>query len=65
MKAMNDNLCAEGLVPSALVLGEFHSISTRSEAPVKCATLEDRCVVSQTAPEEMVKFMGKHEWIGR
>ena len=42
VKAMNGTLKPEGIVPSALVSGDFPSVRTRSEPKVPRATLEER-----------------------
>ena len=59
VKAMNDTLGPEGLVPSALVFGEFPPVFTRSEVPHPRATLESRAVVASAARKEMEQQMAK------
>ena len=56
---MNDTLGPEGLVPSALVPGEFPQIVTRSETAHPRATLESRAAVAAAARQEMEQQMAK------
>ncbi|PXF40714.1 hypothetical protein BWQ96_09547 [Gracilariopsis chorda] len=58
-KAMNDTLGPEGLVPSALVFGEFAQIHTRSEPPDQRETVASRAKVASSARTEMQKHMAK------
>ena len=57
VKAMSDTLGPEGLVPSALVFGEFSPVFTRSEMRHARATLESRAALVALAREEMEKHM--------
>ena len=57
VKALNDTLGPEGLVPSALVFGEFPPMFTNSESPAQRETLQDRASVAQSARKEMEKIM--------
>lgn len=57
VKAINDTLGPDGLVPSALVFGEFPSAFTTSETPHPRATLESRAAVANLARREMEKQM--------
>ena len=57
MKAINDTLGPDGLVPSALVFGEFPSAFTTSETPHPRTTLESRAAVANMARREMEKQM--------
>ena len=59
VKALNDTLDPEGLVPSALVFGEFPPMFTKSESPAQRATLQDRASVAQSARKEMEKIMAE------
>ena len=58
VKAMNDTLGPEGLVPSALVFREFPPVFTKSEAPAARLILGERASVAQSARKEMGKLMG-------
>lgn len=51
VKAMNDTLGPEGLVPSALVFGEFPQINTRSEPRADRSTLRRAEVANLARPE--------------
>ena len=59
VKAMNDTLGPEGLVPSALVFGEFPPVHTNSESNVPRATLQERAAMASTARREMEKCMAE------
>ena len=59
LKAMNDTLGPEGLVPSALVIREFPPVFTNSEAPAARLTLRERASVAQSARKEMGKIMAE------
>eukprot|EP00171_Calliarthron_tuberculosum_P023888 IDg23888t1 len=59
VKAMNDTLGPEGLVPSALVFVEFPKFLTRSEAPNPRITLSDRSKVARAALYEMQGHIAK------
>ena len=59
VKAMNDTLGPEGLVPSALVFGEFPQVVMRSETAHPRATLESRAAVATAARQEMEEQMAK------
>ena len=56
---MNDTLGPEGLVPSALVFGEFPPVYTRSETPALRATILERAEIAHTARREMEKHMAR------
>lgn len=59
VKAMNDTLGPEGLVPSALVFGEFPRVFTKSETPSERLTLKERASIAQSARKEMGKIMAE------
>ena len=59
VKAMNDTLGPEGLVPSALVFGEFPKLRTKGSKPTPRATLLSRKAVAETARKEMEKQITK------
>ena len=59
VKAINDKLGPEGLVPSALVFGEFLPVFTKSEAPAARLTLKESASVAQSARKEMGKIMAE------
>ena len=59
VKALNDTLGPEGLVPSALVSGEYPSAYTRSETPAPKATFLSRAQVANSALIEMEHQMAK------
>ena len=59
VKSMNDTLGPEGLVPSALVFGEFPKVYTRSETPAQRPMLEDRASVALCARKEMERIMAE------
>lgn len=53
VKAMNDTLGPEGLVPSALVFGEFPKFVTKSEVPRERSILESRAEMATLVRKEM------------
>lgn len=53
VKAMNDTLPPEGLVPSALVFGEFPRVAKPSEHTQKRASIDKRADYAQIARKEM------------
>eukprot|EP00737_Agarophyton_chilense_P000247 gb/GEZJ01000282.1/.p1 GENE.gb/GEZJ01000282.1/~~gb/GEZJ01000282.1/.p1 ORF type:complete len:768 (+),score=79.54 gb/GEZJ01000282.1/:1785-4088(+) len=57
VKSMNDTLGPEGLVPSALVFGEFPNITSKSETPTPRASALSRAAIAATAREEMSQIM--------
>ena len=59
VKAMTDTLGPEGLMPSALVFGEFPKIRTQGSKPTPRATLLSRKDVAETARKEMEKHVAK------
>ena len=59
VKAMNDTLGPEGLVPSALVFGEYPKAYTRSETPPPRSTLVERASIAKSARKEMEKHMSE------
>lgn len=59
VKSMNDTLGLEGLVPSALVFGEYPQVHTRSEVPKVRVTHEERAALATTARKEMEKHMAQ------
>ena len=59
VKAMNDSLGPEGLVPSALVFGEYPSVHTKSEVPSPRAALISRAEVANAARKEMEQIMAR------
>ena len=59
MKALSDTLGPEGLVPSALVFGEFPSPYTGSETPKSRLSLEARARAANSARREMEQEMAK------
>lgn len=60
LKALNDTLCPEGLVPSGIVFGEFPStlIYTDGTAYPR-ASLESRAHIATAARKEMEQHMAK------
>ena len=58
-KAMNDSLGPEGLVPSALVFGEFPRVRTPSEPTSERPTLSQRSQIAQQARREMNRIMAE------
>ena len=59
VKAMNDTLGPEGLVPTALVFGEYPPIHTKSETPTSRAVLASRAEIGNAARHEMEKIMAE------
>ena len=59
VRAMNDTLGPEGLVPTALVFGEYPPVHTKSETPSSRALLASRAEVANTARQEMEKVMAE------
>jgi len=59
VQAMNNTLGPEGLVPSALVFGEFPSLRMLGEPMNPKATLESRAAVAQSARREMEQQMAQ------
>lgn len=57
--AVNDTLGPEGLVPSALVFGEYPSLRTISEPLQESSNLSNRAEVAMAARSEMSKIMAK------
>jgi len=57
VKAMNDTLGPEGLVPSALVFGDYPKVTTRSENPSLKAELRSRAQMATVARKEMERLM--------
>ena len=57
VKAMNDTLGPEGLVPSALVFGEYPQIRARSENATERPTTAQRGEVAEMARKEMSRIM--------
>lgn len=57
LKAMNDTLGPEGLVPSALVFGEYPSLRVFGETPQPRATLEARAILAKEDRKEMEQQM--------
>ena len=53
VKAFNDTLGPDGLVPSALVFGEFPSPIVTSETRHPRATIESRAEIANMAQKEM------------
>lgn len=60
---MNATLGLEGLVPSALVFGDFPVISTKYETAKPRATALSPAAVSRTESSEISKILEKFEWI--
>ena len=58
-KAMNDTLAPEGLVPTALVLGEYPPVHTKTETLTQRAVLATRAEISNAARQEMEKIMAE------
>ena len=56
---MNGTLGAEGVVPSALVLGEFPSWSSYLGANILRSTLSERPILSQKAKKLTSKHLGQ------
>ena len=59
VKAMIDTLGPEGLVPSALVFGEFPPVIKKSEAPAARLKLRERASVAKSARKEMGKIIAE------
>ena len=59
VKAMNDTLGPEGLIPSGFVFGEFPKIRKQGSKPTPRATLLSRKAVAETARKEMEKHIAK------
>lgn len=59
VKAANDTLGPEGLVPSSLVFGELPRIYTPSETPERRDTLGQRAALVHAARTEMQKLMAQ------
>ena len=59
VKAMNGNLGAGGLVPSALGFGEFPEVYTKLKSPDERAFLASRAKMAHTARSQMAKHMAE------
>lgn len=59
VKAMNDTLGPEGLVPSALVFGEFPQIGARSEIRSDRSTVKNRAAIADLARKNMSEKMAE------
>ena len=59
IKAMNETLGPQGLVPSLLVLGELPRIYTASETPQNRDTLGERATMVHAARTEIQRIMAK------
>lgn len=59
VKAMNDTLGPEGLVPSALVFGEYPSLRVFGETPQPKATVAARAILAKEARREMEQHMAR------
>lgn len=59
VKAVNDTLGPEGLVPSALVFGEFPQVGTRSEVREEMPSLKKRATLADLARREMGERMAE------
>ncbi len=59
VKAMNDTLGPEGVVPTALVLGEFPSLRSFEGTIVPRPTLAERVVVTQAARRLIAKHLAQ------
>ena len=59
IKAMNDTLGPEGLVPLSLVFGELPRVYTASETPQPRDTLGERATMFHAARTEMQRIMAK------
>lgn len=59
VKALNDTLGPEGLVPSSLVFGELPRVHTPSETPKNRDTLGERAALAHSARVEMQAIMSK------
>ena len=59
VKEMNNTLGPEGLVPTALVFGEYPPVHTKSETPNPRGVLASRAEISNTARQEMEKIMAE------
>lgn len=59
VKAMNDTLGPNGVVPSSLVFGEHPQVFTRSETPPPRATLDERAKIATEARQEMERYMAR------
>lgn len=59
VKAMNDTLGPNGVVPSALVFGEHPQVFTRSETTPPRATLDERSKLAFEARQEMEQHMAR------
>ena len=61
MKACNDSLGPEGIVPSALVIGTYPSIRSFIGPKLPKQTLTKRAEIAETARKQMAKEMAKVE----
>lgn len=59
VKALNDTVGPEGLVPSALVVGEYPSTRVFDEPPVPRVTLQPRTVIGTQARRAMEQEMAR------
>ncbi len=59
VKAMNNTLGPEGLVPSSLVFGELPQDHTASEIPKQRDTLGERAAMAHAARTEMQRIMAR------
>ena len=59
IKAMNDTLGPEGLLPSSLVFGELPRVYTASKTPQPRDTLGERATMVHAAHTEMQRIMAK------
>lgn len=57
MKAKNDTVGSEGLVPLALVFGEFLPLTSRSETAAKSPRLQGQSAAVKVARDEMGQIM--------
>ena len=59
VKSMNDTLGPEGIVPCALVIGEFPRAYTKIEQLPERPSLAERAQIANTARKEMLKIMSE------
>lgn len=57
VKALNDPLGSEGIVPSAVVFGEFTRRYTKSEQKIERLNVEERAAIATLTRKEMSTIM--------
>lgn len=59
IKAMNDTLVPNSVVPSTLVLGEHPPVLPRSKTSKKSSTLKERAKIASEASKKMKNHMAR------